>query len=131
MRIKVLILLVILIFNVKSYAEEKSGDTMKALKAITELSNSFSIYQYELLRDEAKTSEGSKLIFNSYFRGIIDGMQWTDSICLGDKFVPYDFFISSTNSYIEFRNFTLEEKKTYPIGLIIANLFKEGFPCKK
>tara|TARA_B100002003_G_scaffold181118_1_gene169177 strand:+ start:187 stop:594 length:408 start_codon:yes stop_codon:yes gene_type:complete len=98
-----------------------------------------SVYDYEDALEKAKTDKEISEKLQIYFIGLSDGMAWTDDLhkkeykkriyCLGDKTANILIIMAIVNNYIENKNFTVEEKQLYPIGLVVADAMKTEFPC--
>ena len=99
----------------------------------------FSIYDYEVALEKAKTDKEISERLQIYFVGLADGMAWTDDLhkrenkkriyCLGNKTANILVIMSIVNNHIKNKNFTLAQKQIYPIGLLVADAMKTEFPC--
>ena len=100
-----------------------------------------SVYDYEVMLAKAKTDKETSDKLQIYLIGLSDGMAWTDDLnkrehkkriyCLGDKTADVFIMMAVVNNHIKNKNYTDDQKKLYPIGLIVADAFKTEFPCNK
>jgi len=100
----------------------------------------FSIYDYEIALEKAKTDKEISDRLQMYLIGLSDGMAWTDDFherenkkriyCLGGKTADIIIIMAIVNNHIKNKNFTLAQKQLYPIGLIVVDAMKTEFPCK-
>ena len=98
-----------------------------------------SVYDYEVALEKAKTDKEISDKLQIYFVGLSDGMAWTDDLhkrenkkriyCLDDKTADIFIIMAIVNNYIKNKNFTVDEKQLYPIGLVVADAMKTEFPC--
>ena len=98
-----------------------------------------SVYDYEVALEKAKTDKEISDGLQMYLIGLSDGMAWTDDLhkrenkkriyCLGDKTADIFIIMAIVNNYIKNKNFTVDEKQLYPIGLVVADAMKTEFPC--
>ena len=99
----------------------------------------FKVYDYEVALEKAKTDKEISDGLQMYLIGLSDGMAWTDDLhkkeykkriyCLGDKTADIFIIMAIVNNYIKNKNFTVDEKQLYPIGLVVADAMKTEFPC--
>ena len=88
---------------------------------------------------KAKTDKETSDKLQAYLIGLSDGMAWTDDFhkkinkkriyCLGDKTADVFIMMAVVNDHIKNKNYTDDQKKLFPIGLIVADAFKTEFPC--
>ena len=98
-----------------------------------------SVYDYEVMLEKAKTDKETSDKLQAYLIGLSDGMSWTDDFhkkehkkriyCLGDKTADVFIMMAVVNDHIKNKNYTDDQKKLFPIGLIVADAFKTKFPC--
>ena len=99
----------------------------------------FSVYDYEVALEKAKTDKEISSDLKNYFNGLSDGMAWTDDFherenkkriyCLGDKTANIVVIMSIVNKHIKKKNFTPSQKKLYPLALLAVDAMKTEFPC--
>ena len=100
-----------------------------------------SVYDYEVMLEKAKTDKEISDRLQAYLIGLSDGMAWTDDFhkevnkkriyCLGNKTADIFILMAVVNNHIKNKNYTDEQKKLYPIGLIVADAWKTEFSCNK
>ena len=115
---------------------EKKIENLEHIPTIFKL---ISVYDYEVMLEKAKTDKETSDKLQAYLIGLSDGMSWTDDFhkkinkkriyCLGNKTPDVFIMMAVVNNHIKNKNYTDDQKKLFPIGLIVADAFKTEFPC--
>jgi len=129
------------LINKKEIPKKDNEKTIENLKHILTIFKLVSVYDYEISLEKAKTDRATSERLQIYFTGLSDGMAWTDDLhkrenkkriyCLGDKTADVSIIMTIVNNHIKNKNYTDDQKKLFPLGLIVADAMKTEFPCNK